>query len=60
MIVFRSGPHATSYVKGMDSDMDLAVLSVEKDSLDADTISAISCFLVFLWTLKKIMKGDKA
>lgn len=26
----------------------------------SDTISAISCFLVFLWTLKKIMKGDKA
>lgn len=25
----------------------------------SDTISAICCFLVFLWTLKKIMKGDK-
>ena len=41
-VTFINGTTARAYVKGMDSDMDLAVLSVEKDSLDADTISAIS------------------
>lgn len=41
-VTFINGSTARAYAKGMDSEMDLAVISVDKSSLEAETIDAIS------------------